>query len=104
MNSITENQPLLNGSRDHVEHDGSTTSFDSTDGFSALFLIQGIAVAFLFFVLPLCSGTSGRSSDEQFMWEEGIVFGLMLLALACLCVDEQHHPRQAQHKSVLLTP
>jgi hypothetical protein len=87
-----EGDPLIAAAfrEDSNKHNAVVSSFDSTDGFSALFLVQGISVALLFFVLPVFSGTSGRSSDRQFLWEESVVFGLMLLALVCLIVDERY--------------
>jgi hypothetical protein len=74
-------------------YNSSTIVFDSTDGFSALFLCQSIAIAVFFFILPLFAESSGRSSDKQFIWEESGVFALMLLAAACVFVDEYHHHR-----------
>jgi hypothetical protein len=62
--------------------------FDSSDGFSALFLVQGVTIGVLFFLLPLSAQKSGtRSSTQQFLCEQAVVFGLLLVGVACLFAD-----------------
>jgi hypothetical protein len=52
------------------------------------FLLNSIAVAAIFFLLPLFAESSGRSSSTQFLWEEGITFSLMLSAAIGVFADE----------------
>ena len=68
---------------------GSTCQpFDSSDGFSALFFLQSVAVGMLFFLMPLfASSETGVSSPHQFLAEEVGAFGFLVLGAAGFIAD-----------------
>lgn len=83
-----ESAPLLTGKFDSTSDSESSNTTTTTDGFSVFFLLNSIAVAAIFFLLPLFAESSGRSSSTQFLWEEGITFSLMLSAAIGVFADE----------------
>lgn len=79
------------------EDDGNT--FHSSDGFSALFLVQGVTIGVMFFILPLSAEKSGRSSVRQFFWEQVVVVGLLFVGMICLFIDTAYanHAKHSRH-------
>ena len=62
--------------------------FDSSDGFSALFFLQSVAIGILFFLMPLFADSeTGISSPHQFLGEEVASFAFLLLGAAGFIVD-----------------
>lgn len=116
LESAAETTPLLGGVKGVAEVVGGGTvsledgteegyTFDSTDGFSVFFFLNSVAVAVLFFLLPVFAGASGRSSSMQFLLEEAVTFGLLLLAAAAIFVDEWRiQARRQREHAPPLTP
>lgn len=52
--------------------------FNSGDAYSAMYLLQSIAIGLLFALMPMFAQKNGVSTDRQFFWEEA---GCLLVAI-----------------------
>lgn len=62
-------------------------NFNSGDGYSAMYLLQSIAIGLLFALMPMFAQENGVSTDRQFFWEEAGCLAVAIIANVGFVVD-----------------
>ena len=72
----SESDPLLRPGPAREGGGGVEAAFESSDGYSAFFLASSLSIGGMFFAMPyFTDGTSGKSTQQQFLYEEAATFG-----------------------------